>query len=283
MIYISSSCIKSENILEVLEIFHNRGIKNIELSGGTKFYNGLEEKLIDYVNKKRINVRLHNYFPPPKEDFVINLASLNKEIHEKSLIHCIKAINLSKKLGADRFSVHAGFLLDPGVKEIGIGNNLVKKKLYDFNLGIKKMIDSLQILYQEAGRNFKIYVENNVISQANYLKYENNPFLLTTSQDYKMFKSKIKLNLLLDIAHLKVSSNSLKKNFNFELEYLFNQTDYIHLSGNNSLEDSNKSLLSDNEITNFLKRNGLKNKTFTLEVYEGIDKIIQDYNFLNNL
>ena len=64
---------------------------------------------------------------------------------------------------------------------------------------------------------------------------------------------------------------------------LFNETDYIHLSGNNSLEDTNYSVLSDESVVNFLKSKDLSKKTFTLEVYEEISKIINDYNFLKNL
>ena len=41
--------------------------------------------------------------------------------------------------------------------------------------------------------------------------------------------------------------------------------------------------MNDNIIIKFLKNNSLKNKTFTLEVYEEIDKIVKDYNFLKDL
>ena len=50
---------------------------------------------------------------------------------------------------------------------------------------------------------------------------------------------------MLDIAHLKVSCNTLKKDFKKESDYLLDQTDYIHLSGNDGMEDSNKSLIND--------------------------------------
>ena len=127
MIYISTSCIKEKNIIDVLKILVKNNIKNIELSGGTKNFKGLEDQLIRFVDKENINVRIHNYFPPPENDFVINIASLNSEIHDKSINHCLKAIKLAKKLGSDKYSIHAGFLLDPGVKEIGLGNKLEKK------------------------------------------------------------------------------------------------------------------------------------------------------------
>ena len=146
MIYISTSCIKEKNIIDVLKILVKNNIKNIELSGGTKYFQGLEDQLIRFVDEEKINVRIHNYFPPPEKDFVINIASLNSEIYDKSINHCIKAIKLAKKLGSDKFSVHAGFLIDPGVKEIGFGNKLEKKKLYDNQLATDKFISSYQIL-----------------------------------------------------------------------------------------------------------------------------------------
>lgn len=280
MIYISSSCIKFDNIFDTLDFLIKKGIKNIELSGGSSPVVDLEKKIVDYVNKKKINVRLHNYFPPPKENFVINLASLNKEIYEKSINHCLKAIELSKELGSNKYSVHAGFLLDPGINEIGLKKNLKKKSLYNFDLSEKKFIKSIKLLQEYAGKKFKIYIENNVLSSANFAKYKNNPFFLTTLESYKNLKKKINFNLLLDVGHLKVSCTSLKKNYKAELENLFLLSDYIHLSSNNGLEDSNKNIISDNYLIRFLKEKKTQGKTFTLEVYSTIEKILNDYNVL---
>ena len=226
---------------------------------------------------------MHNYFPPPKEDFVINIASLNTEIYEKSISHCLNSIRLSKKLGADRYSIHAGFLIDPGVKEIGVGKNLKKKQLYDINLATKKMLYSIKLFNKEAGNDLKIYIENNVISKKNYEKYQNNPFLLTTRNDYENLSKSINFNLLLDVAHLKVSSNTLGRNFKEDLDFLFDKTDYLHLSSNDSLEDTNNNILSDKNLVEFLKVKDLKEKTLTLEVYEDLEKVKEDYNFLNKL
>ena len=101
---------------------------------------------------------MHNYFPPPEIDFVINIASLNTEIYEKSINQCIKAINLSKKLGASAYSIHAGFLIDPGVKEIGLGKTL-KRLFYNEDEAIDKMKKSLNILKSEAGKKLKFILK----------------------------------------------------------------------------------------------------------------------------
>lgn len=283
MIFVSSSCIKSKNILSVIETLFKHGIRNIELSGGTNPISNLEENLLKCLKEKNLNLRVHNYFPPPKEDFVINIASLNNEIYTKSIEHCIKAINLSKKLGSPAYSIHAGFLIDPGVKEIGLGKVLKKRSFYNEDEAVDKMKKSLNILKLEAGNKIKLYIENNVLSYSNFAKYKNNPMLLCDLESYKKLKEKIEFNLLLDLAHLKVSCNTLKKDFKKESDYLLDQTDYIHLSGNDGKEDNNKSLIDDNEIKNILTSKNLDGKTFTLEIYEDIEKILSSRNFLKKI
>ena len=107
--------------------------------------------------------------------------------------------------------------------------------------------------------------------------------LLCDLESYKKLKEKIEFNLLLDLAHLKVSCNTLKKDFKKESDYLLDQTDYIHLSGNDGKEDNNKSLIDDNEIKNILTSKNLDGKTFTLEIYEDIEKILSSRNFLKKI
>ena len=45
MIYVSSACVHAEKIGDVLYMYSNAGIENIELSGGTVFYPELEDDL----------------------------------------------------------------------------------------------------------------------------------------------------------------------------------------------------------------------------------------------
>ena len=85
MIYISTSSVKTDSIKEAVEILYNNGFTNIELSGGTKYYSNIKKDLIDLKNKYNLNFICHNYFPPPVEDFVINLASTNKKIFNLSM------------------------------------------------------------------------------------------------------------------------------------------------------------------------------------------------------
>tara|TARA_E500000178_G_C17013703_1_gene751795 strand:+ start:1399 stop:2259 length:861 start_codon:yes stop_codon:yes gene_type:complete len=284
MIYISSSCIKDKNILKVLKILKNKNIKNIELSGGTENFYNLEKITIDYLKENDIKARIHNYFPPPKEHFVINIASLDNKIFTKSINHCINAITFSKKINSKIFSVHAGFLIDPKPKELGIKEGIKKEyKFFDYDKAVIQMQKGIKILEEEAGSDFKIYIENNVINNRTLSKFGKNPFLLTDKKSYNSLRKEFNFNLLLDLAHLKVSSKTLGYNFNDEANYLFDTTDYLHVSGNDGVEDSNNPIFLDKEVSKILSNNKIKDKTITLEVYDNLENIIKDYHFLKSL
>lgn len=51
MIYISSSCVKNKTIKESVQELVDSGFKNIELSGGTEYYDGFEDDLLKLKKK----------------------------------------------------------------------------------------------------------------------------------------------------------------------------------------------------------------------------------------
>ena len=61
------------------------------------------------------------------------------------------------------------------------------------------------------------------------------------------------INLLVDVAHLKVSANSLGLDYFGELEKLFQLADYVHLSDNDGYSDQNNGF---NKNSSNLPRNG---------------------------
>ncbi|MCK9224209.1 MAG: sugar phosphate isomerase/epimerase [Candidatus Muirbacterium halophilum] len=281
MIYVSSSCTKFKKIKDSVQELIDSGFKNIELSGGTEYYDGFVDDLLELKEKYNLNYICHNYFPPPKEHFVLNLASLNDEIYEKTFNHLVKSIKLSKKLGAKKFGFHAGFFIDIKVSEIG--KKISKDSLFDKNNAMQRFCDGFKELQTLAG-DVKLYVENNVFSSTNYKTYNgDNIFMLASSNEYDELKNKIDFNLLLDVAHLKVSSNTLELNFEDELNYMINQSDYIHISDNDALHDLNQKLQKDSTLVQLLKEQDLKNKNFTLEIYDGLGSIKETYDLLQEI
>ena len=282
MIFVSTSGFKKKKINEIIDILVSNGFRNIELSGGSDYYDKLEEDLINLKEKYNLKLQLHNYFPPPKENFVLNLSSNNNYIFDKSIKHYKKSIDISKKLGANKFAIHAGYLIDPDVSELG--KNIKKSLFIEKSIGIERFVNGYSILKKYAGDNFEIYIENNVISENNYKNFSyKNPLLFTDFNGYLELKNKLDFKILLDIAHLKVSCKTLGINFANELKIFNKLTDYIHISGNNGISDNNKSICSDETLKNALNNFNLENKISTIEVYSGINDIKNSYKYLNDL
>ena len=233
MIYVSSSAIKTQKICKAIEVLVKTGFRNIELSGGTDYYEGLEEEIFALKQKYSLNYILHNYFPPPKEHFVLNIASLDDEVYKRSMDNLTKAILLSKRLGASCFGFHAGFLLDLEVSELG--HPFSSDKLFDREKGIKRFCDGFRKLQKIANGQIDLYIENNILTASK--NADKKPFMLITFADYIALKKEIKFNLLFDIGHLKISSQTLSLDFSHEARAMASSAGYYHLSENNGLVD----------------------------------------------
>lgn len=282
MIYISSSCVKEKHICKSIERLVNLGFRNIELSGGTNLYPEMVDDLKELKDQFNLNYLLHNYFPPPQDHFVANIASLDQEIYQRTLDHYFQAIDLSKILEAGKFGMHAGYLID--FKPSEAGNVIKNRTLADRQDALKRMIEGLFTLQEVAGNEVTLYLENNVLSLKNCLEYGNEiPFLLCNLDDFYEFSALTKFNLLFDIAHFKVSQKSQGGNFEKDCSALIMVSDYIHLSGNDGYVDQNKSIMLDHDLINEITKENLFNKTVTLEVYDGDDAILESYEYLKNL
>lgn len=282
MIFVSSSCVKKKKISESVEALAKAGFQNVELSGGSDYYPEFEAELLELKEKYDLHYRCHNYFPPPQEHFVLNLASLDPDSLGRAKAHAEKQIEIGKNLGTDRVSFHAGFLIDIKLSEIG--KVIERRELNDIAEALKVFRNSVVELSQLA-QPLALYIENNVVSAKNYEKYgQQNPMLCTDKKSIDDQLGPLPARLLLDVAHLKVSCNSLKLNFETELDQLLPMTDYLHISDNDGLEDSNESFCLGPMFELFKERKDtLKGKTFTLEIYSGLDDVRNSFEALGEI
>ena len=279
MIYISTSCVKHSKIEDSVEELASNGFKNIELSGGTEYYENFENDLLELKDKYSLNYRCHNYFPPPKKPFVLNLASLNDETFQMSFNHLQKVVALSNRLGADKFAFHAGFFIDIKLNEIG--KKLSRDKLFDQNEAVENFCSAYRKIKERAG-DVSLFIENNVFSRTNAETYSNeNPFMMTNFSDYQSLREKIDFNLLLDVAHLKVSAKTLGLNWKSEFENMISESNYIHISDNDGFHDLNNQLTKSSNLLSMLRQSDTKNKDFTLEIYDNMNVIKESYEILN--
>ena len=259
-IYVSTGLNKKILTSKLLNKFRLNNIKNIEVSSG------LHERDIFKKLKKvsKINLLLHNYFPVPKKPFIINLASKNKIVFDRSLKNLKRAISYTSKLKLKYFSFHAGFLVDPKIQDFG--KTLPKQIINKRNVILKLFIKRLNSLSKFAKKkDVMILLENNVLTKKNLNRFDKNPFLMTKLEESKkiMINTDENVRLLVDVAHLKVTSNTLKFDPIKYLSKLDKWIEAYHLSDNNGVADENKNLTSKSWFWKHLRKEA---KYCTLEL-----------------
>ena len=106
-IFVSTTFIANGNsVNQAINLLVKNNINNIEL-GSNHVY---QKNLIIPKGPKYI---VHNYFPVPKKDLIINIASLNAKIRKESIKHILNSINFTKKIKGKLYTFHPGFISDP--------------------------------------------------------------------------------------------------------------------------------------------------------------------------
>jgi sugar phosphate isomerase/epimerase len=267
---------------EIIKRYREINVKNIELASGV--YWGKPIRLKKYFE----NIIIHNYFPRPESDFVLNLASSNN----KSMDFVLRAFQLAKEIGANIYSVHAGFVTDFKANELGnekIQSQLeeeTKEKYEKAKVIFQKNINYLAAASEENG--IKIMYENNGVSSLSIKKECQIPrALLVTDKDIdEVIVTNPKINILLDLAHLKISSNAYHFNRKKVLRKYSENISGYHISDNDGVRDTNSCIGKNSWFMQHLAEHlkGAKEPIpLTIEVY-GIDdeKIVSQYRVLKN-
>ncbi len=234
----------------------------IEFSSSFPHQDDMEEFFIN-ADIKRL---AHNYFPAPANPFVLNLASSNDTIREQSIKHCIRGLELAQKSEGLCFSAHAGFCIDPDPMQLG-------KKL-DVNVPIERgknweiFIASVKTIVDKAERlGLSFYIENNVTAHFN-LRNDGQEVLFCSRAE-EMIRLCEEINsdnfgLLLDTAHLKVSSLALEFDIVQAVKKIKPHVKYVHHSDNDGKKDTNDSISAEYWFLPWLKE--FKKSIHILEV-----------------
>ncbi len=280
MIYVSSSCIKKDTIAEVIKLLAEKGIKNIELSGGTQYYEGIAKDLYTLKEKYGLTYACHAYFPPPEKPFVVNLASCNDEIYQRSIEHYNQCIKILKQIDCKVLSVHAGFMVEVRIDEIG--KRLSKKIVYDERMAYERFCRAYQYLSKQCSNSgIKLFLENNVLSSDNFNEFEHHNYMMMTDySSIKKMRELLDFNLLLDLGHLHVSAKTLGLNFQRECRELREYVAWMHLSENDGIVDEHKTLIKESEIMCEFRKIYTLNINVTLETVGDIKEILQSMQFV---
>jgi hypothetical protein len=113
-VYVSTTSFESRDLDVILAACDEHRLDALELSSVDR-YDLSRLGVTDYPSRFLV----HNYFPPPAEPFVINLASQDSTLLQRSRAHCRAAIDLSSRLGGAVYAAHAGFTADVSPEILG--------------------------------------------------------------------------------------------------------------------------------------------------------------------
>lgn len=239
--YISSSCHNEKNLFKNIQDLVNFNVENVELSAPHNYLSMQELKnTLNYFSK--INFITHNFFPPQNDDFVMNLASNDKQILYKSEKLIDNTVTISKSIGSNIYGFHPGYLFD------AVHSN-------------KKFIFSKDgISYYEAEKNSIKFVKKILNKYSNFFFLAENLFpdndretsIFCTPDQISSYFSQFNqdnLGLLLDLGHLYITAKNNNKDVFKYLDNILskhlNKIREVHLSENNGITDQHLSLKKD--------------------------------------
>jgi sugar phosphate isomerase/epimerase len=256
-IYVSTNAFRESHFASIIETCQEYKIQNIELS----FIATMDEKEIQGLshlcNSMEFQFLIHNYFPRPREPFVLNLASNNERSLSLSLEHCKKAIDLSAALHAPFYSVHAGFCFSASPEHLG---QTIKEVCFiPKEVARRIFIRSLQNLADYAmGKDVWIAIENHVVEARNLVNGENKYLLGATAEELLDLLASIQrenVGVLLDLGHLKISANTLGISPEKFIKDLSPKVIALHLHENNGIMDEHSIIFRDSWFWKPIKEN----------------------------
>lgn len=264
-VYLSTTFAPTDTpITPVLERLREQGINAVELGSTHCPEPDLASKLIVLG----MSYLVHNYFPPPLERFVANIASSDPDIRKRSLDHGKMSMSFCAEIGAHLYTFHPGFVTDPQGESRG-GQN------YDFRFTAQPMTSSTYresfdrflegtgILVKHARREgVALAVESQgSIAQADHL-------LLQRPEEFESFTrafSRKDIGLNVNLGHLNLAARV----------YAFDRLDFMRRFAENvvALEISHNDGQNDDHAA--LRRDAWYWPVITNELLDGAYKIFE--------
>ncbi len=271
-VYVSTGAFQTRDLREILKICSKSGIFHIELSANLSCDQSILSELIHLVESRQFKFLVHNYFPSPAVPFVLNLASSDNYVIERSRAFCKDALLFCAKLKSPYYSVHAGYCFHALPEHLG--NDLSRLERISMEESEAIFVESMKIIADYAKKyNVTVLIENNVMSPFNLIDRENKLLLGVTANDIICIISRIgkeNIGMLLDVGHLYISSKSLKFSVENFIERCAPLIKYIHFSDNDGINDKNSIISKDSWFWDLLRKNFTCKTIMVLEAY-GLD------------
>lgn len=260
-VYASTGCVPG-CFWQKLDRYSAAGLGEVELGTTTE---QLGERLVERLRRRGLHYVVHNYFPPPVTEFVLNLASPDDEIRRRSLELVEQALATASALGSALYSVHAGFVADP----IGFdGRSFVFPAHGDVVAAKERFrgaVEKALVRARELG--VELLVENNVCTPET-----RGALLLQTPEEFDELPG---FGILLDTGHLNVTATT----FGFErddfVRRLRSRIRAVHLHDNDGTADLHEPVTEDSWALEAVRATGAE--TIVVEALFGNVESLRDH------
>lgn len=244
-IYLSTGALQTTDLAEILKQCLEHGIEHVELSSGVEYRPNPLEPVWASIDGK-IKYLIHNYFPTPEKPFVLNLASSDAEILQRSIDFCKAALDLTSKLGGPFYSVHSGFAMNltPDLLGNPSAQSLIPSSEYTpYATAYAIFAGSVEMLTKyAASKGVRLLIENNVVSPHYLQRHAENGLLMASADEIIKLMQDLNdpnLGLLVDVGHVNVSATALGFDRKEFMESVAPYIGAFHLSGNDGILDQN--------------------------------------------
>jgi sugar phosphate isomerase/epimerase len=233
-VYVSTSALRGASSLwELLDELAAAGLTHVELGAAHGVHDG--QDLDERLAACGLRLLVHNYFPPPREEIVLNLASADGGVRERSFALVRRAVALCARVGAPFYSVHAGFVRDP----VGFdGTTFVfpgeEPQAAERAEAARRFGESLALAVQAAAADgVDVIVENHVFTAPvrGFLLFE-------TADELGAAVDDAGAGVLLDTGHLSVSAATIGLDPEAFLAQLGSRVRAFHLHDNDGTRDA---------------------------------------------
>jgi sugar phosphate isomerase/epimerase len=278
-VYVSTACLAGgSDVFRVLDAYAAAGLRTVELGATLGYLDGMEPHLF---KRYGFDFIVHSYFPPPRERIVVNLASQDAAVLDRSRRQIKGSIDFCHALGVDCFSFHAGFRVEPDenftFKEDG--------SAVAYDVAFETLVESVKEINAYAlSKGVRIAVENHGMPEKELTHGKNLTYMLCEAWEFERLWEAVPSNnigMLLDLGHLKVASQSLGFDKEDFVDRVKERVLSVHVHDNNGRADEHREVTEKSWCLDVLRRGGFANARVVLESRGlSIDQILEQVRLL---
>lgn len=242
--YLSTSCFGGTTVEDAIMRCHELTPYCVEISAPHVYQSvdNLEIMLRNYT-EDGFFLTLHNYFPAPVQDFVLNIATSDSLLRSRAVELVNSALRLSVAAGSPLYGIHAGYLANATARDDGMFSFDDNAISYDDAL-TRAIAFVIEFASNFEKSGVRLIIENLFPSQ------HANHSLFCSFDQITEFMNEVpsSVGLLLDLGHLNISSNIMRFDkmlfLDKFLESYHDRLFQVHLSENQGLVDDHLSVQS---------------------------------------